>query len=134
MTQCRPTVLIVDDDQGVAETFARLLRLEGFNVETAIDAERGLRQAQQARPAAIILDLRMPLVDGLTFLQRLREIDDQQATPVAVVTGDYFLEDSVAADIQQLGAAITFKPLWLEDLVDLVRTLVNDPRGRPESN
>jgi len=118
------TILIVDDDEGVTQTFARMLKLEGFEVRTAMNAENGLVQAQEARPDAIILDLRMPLVDGLGFLRRLRAQDEQRQTPVAIVTGDYFLEDNVSAEIRQLGAELKFKPLWLEDLVGLARTLL----------
>jgi len=118
------TILIVDDDEGVTQTFARMLKLEGFEVRTAMNAETGLVQAQEARPDAIILDLRMPLVDGLGFLRRLRAQDEQRQTPVAIVTGDYFLDDNVSAEIRQLGAELKFKPLWLEDLVGLARTLL----------
>ncbi len=118
------TILIVDDDEGVTQTFARMLRLEGFEVRTAINAEIGLREAEEAHPDAIILDLRMPLVDGLGFLRRLRALDDQRGTPVAIVTGDYFLDESVSAELQDLGAELRFKPLWLEDLVGLARMLL----------
>jgi DNA-binding response OmpR family regulator len=118
------TILIVDDDEGVTQTFARMLRLEGFDVRTAMTAETGLREAEDARPDAIILDLRMPLIDGLGFLRRLREQTNQRDTPVAIVTGDYFLDDSVSAELRQLGAELKFKPLWLEDLVGLARTLL----------
>ena len=118
------TILIVDDDEGVTQTFARMLRLEGFDVHTAMTAETGLKEAQKVRPDAIILDLRMPLVDGLGFLRRLRKQDHQRGTPVAIVTGDYFLDDTVSAEIQQLGAELKFKPLWLDDLVGLARTLL----------
>jgi two-component system OmpR family response regulator len=118
------TILIVDDDEGVTQTFARMLKLEGFEVRTAMNAETGLVQAREARPDAIILDLRMPLVDGLGFLRRLRAQDEHRETPVAIVTGDYFLDDNVSAEIRQLGAELKFKPLWLEDLVGLARTLL----------
>jgi two-component system response regulator PrrA len=118
------TILIVDDDEGVTQTFARMLKLEGFEVRTAMNAETGLVQAQEAHPDAIILDLRMPLVDGLGFLRRLRAQDEHRETPVAIVTGDYFLDDNVSAEIRQLGAELKFKPLWLEDLVGLARTLL----------
>jgi DNA-binding response OmpR family regulator len=64
------------------------------------------------------------LVDGLGFLRRLREQTNQRDTPVAIVTGDYFLDDSVSAELRQLGAELKFKPLWLEDLVGLARTLL----------
>ena len=118
------TILIVDDDEGVTQTFARMLKLEGFQVRTAINAESGLKVANESQPNAIILDLRMPLVDGLGFLRRLRSQDDQRATPVAIVTGDYFLDDSVANELRELGAELRFKPLWLEDLVGLARNLL----------
>ena len=84
------TILIVDDDEGVTQTFARMLKLEGFEVRTAINAEAGLKVASESQPNAIILDLRMPLVDGLGFLRRLRAQQEQRATPVARVTGDSF--------------------------------------------
>ena len=118
------TILIVDDDEGVTQTFARMLRLEGYHVHTAVNAENGLRQAERSRPDAIILDLRMPLLDGLGFLRRLRSHEDQRGTPVAIVTGDYFLDDSVANELRELGAELRFKPMWLEDLVGLARTLL----------
>jgi len=121
------TILIVDDDEGVTTTFARMLRLEGYQVYTAMSAEKGLREAQTTLPDAIILDLRMPLLDGLGFLKRLRSNDLHRHVPVAIVTGDYFLDDAMSAELRQLGAALKFKPLWLEDLVSLARTLVGDP-------
>jgi two-component system OmpR family response regulator len=117
-------ILIVDDDEGVTQTFARMLRLEGYQVRTAVSAETGLQEAKASAPDAIILDLRMPLVDGLGFLRRLRERDEQRTTPVAIVTGDYFLDDSVSAELRELGAELRFKPLWLEDLVGLARNLL----------
>jgi two-component system response regulator PrrA len=117
-------ILIVDDDEGVTQTFARMLRLEGYDVRTAMNAETGLIEAEQCHPDAIILDLRMPLVDGLGFLRRLRAHAGQRDTPVAIVTGDYFLDDSVSSELHQLGAELKFKPLWLEDLVGLARTLL----------
>jgi DNA-binding response OmpR family regulator len=117
-------ILIVDDDEGVTETFARILRLEGYQVFTAANAEKGLFVAQRERPDAIILDLRMPLVDGLGFLRRLRAFDPKCQVPVAIVTGDYFLEDNVWAELQSLGAELRYKPLWLDDLLGLARNLV----------
>jgi two-component system, OmpR family, response regulator len=117
-------ILIVDDDEGVTQTFARMLRLEGYQVRTAVSAETGLVEANEGHPDAIILDLRMPLVDGLGFLRRLRAYDDQRSVPVAIVTGDYFLDDSVSTELRELGAELRFKPLWLEDLVGLARNLL----------
>jgi DNA-binding response OmpR family regulator len=117
-------ILIVDDDEGVTQTFARMLRLEGYQVRTAVSAQTGLVEANKSHPDAIILDLRMPLVDGLGFLRKLRASDEHRAIPVAIVTGDYFLDDAVSAELEELGAELRFKPLWLEDLVGLARNLL----------
>src|SRR5262245_8014707 len=119
-----PKILIVDDDEGVTQTFARMLRLEGYQVHTALTAEQGLGEAARTNPDAIILDLRMPLIDGLGFLRRLRGRDVHRSPPVAIVTGDYFLDDSISSELRELGAQLRFKPLWLEDLVALARELL----------
>ena len=119
------TILIVDDDRSVADTFARMLKLEGFGVATALSAEAGLLQAKASPPDAIILDMRMPITNGLQFLRALRQQADLVRVPVAIVTGDYFLSQPTQNELHSLGASIRFKPLWLEDLVALAKTLIN---------
>lgn len=118
------TILIVDDDRGVAETFARMLKLEGFTVATAVDAEAGLVLANNVLPHAIILDMRMPITNGLQFLRTLRAKPHLVDVPVAIVTGDYFLPDAIQNELRSLGASIRFKPLWLDDLIALAKSLV----------
>jgi two-component system, OmpR family, response regulator PrrA len=119
------TILIVDDDRSVADTFARMLKLEGFAVATALSAELGLELADSVRPQAIILDMRMPITNGLQFLRLVRSKPHLVDVPVAIVTGDYFLPEAVQLELKALGAQLKFKPLWLEDLVKLARTLVS---------
>ena len=119
------SVLVVDDDEGVALTFSQMLRLHGYRVETATNPEAGLAIAMARPPDAIILDLRMPLVGGLEFLRRLRAVKtDHATTSVTIVTGDYFIEDHIAAEIKHLGAQVCFKPVWIDDLVDVVRAML----------
>ena len=117
------TILVIDDDRTVTETFATALHREGFNVRTAMNAENGLREASSSHADAIILDLRMPLINGLGFLYRLRTSDEHRNTPVAVVTGAV-VDDSMQAELTELGAELRFKPLWLEDVVELAHQLV----------
>lgn len=119
------TILIVDDDRSVADTFARMLKLEGFGVATALSAEAGLELADTVRPQAIILDMRMPITNGLQFLRLVRSRPHLVDVPVAIVTGDYFLPESIQHELKSLGASIRFKPLWLEDLIALAKTLVS---------
>jgi DNA-binding response OmpR family regulator len=110
-----------------------MLRLEGYEVFTSARPDEGLQQAEQKVPDAIILDFRMPLLDGLGFLRRLREMQAHRDTPVAIVTGDYFLEDEITRELQTLGATVLFKPLWLEQLVELARKLVSQRAKQPQS-
>ncbi len=119
------TILIVDDDRSVADTFARMLKLEGFVVATALSAEAGIELADSVNPQAIILDMRMPITNGLQFLRLVRSKPHLVDVPVAIVTGDYFLPEAIQLELKSLGASIRFKPLWLEDLVALARTLVS---------
>lgn len=121
-------LLVVDDDHGVTTTFARMLALEGHQVRTAHSAEDGLRQVDEADPDAIFVDLRMPLINGLGFIYRLRERQLHRKTPVVIVTGDYFLDDGMASELKDLGVEIRFKPLWLDDLVDLARMMLTETR------
>jgi CheY-like chemotaxis protein len=118
------TILVIDDDRTVTETFATALNREGFSVRTAMNAESGLREANSSHADAIILDLRMPLINGLGFLYRLRASDQHRHTPVAIVTGAV-VDDSLQAELSELGAELRFKPLWLEDVVELAHQLVS---------
>ena len=118
-----PTVLIVDDDPPTLDIFAEVLRLEGFEVRTALSTESGMRAVQASRPDAILLDLNMPLANGVEFLRRLRADEWHRGTPVGVVTGDS-LDDTVATELHQLGASVAFKPLLGAELVALTRRLL----------
>ena len=127
LPQC---VLVVDDDEGVALTFSRMLRLQGYRVETATNAETGLALATEHKPDAIILDLRMPIFGGVEFLRRLRSANTDPASAgpsVTIVTGDYFIEEPIASELRQLGAQVCFKPLWIDDLVDVVGRMLAPP-------
>lgn len=125
-----PNVLVIDDDQSTIETFALILRREGYGVRTAHDAFDGLALTEQAAPDAIVVDLRMPFVNGLGFLYRLRSRPDCRHVPVAVVTADYCLDDDVLDAIEHLGARVYFKPLDIDDLVTMTRVLVNDSKTK----
>ena len=111
----------------VTDTFSRILRLDGYEVWSALSAGEGLALARTHHPHAVVLDLRMPLTSSLQFLRAVRAIPGLSHTPVAIVTGDYYLDDNHRDEITTLGADLHFKPLWLEELVTLARELVSAP-------
>lgn len=122
--QSTARLLIIDDDEATTQTFAQILTFEGYEVRTASNADMGLRDAEVVRPDGIIVDLRMPFINGLGFLYRLRARATLQNTPVVMITGDQCLEDAVITEVRELGADVQFKPLWEDDLTELARSLL----------
>jgi CheY-like chemotaxis protein len=116
--------LIVDDDEVASAALGRLLESEGYLVTRAQSPEAALDQAVTSSPDALLLDMRMPTMTGLDFLRRLRQDARLRELPVAIITGDYFLNPRSLAEIQALGATVAYKPLWRKDLSALARSLV----------
>jgi DNA-binding response OmpR family regulator len=79
-------VLVIDDDAATRDLLARFLRREGFAVRTASDGEAGLRLARELRPAAVLLDVMMPRMDGWAVLSALKADPHLAQTPVIMVT------------------------------------------------
>jgi DNA-binding response OmpR family regulator len=129
--QVRPgaTVLIVDDHVALARGFAMALESAGYVTSTANTAEDGLRLAVEQTPDAIILDLRMPFINGVGFLYRLRMSPPHATTPVLVLTGAG-VNDETRSELAELKAVLRFKPLGLNELIDEVSSLLRD-RSKP---
>jgi DNA-binding response OmpR family regulator len=121
-------ILIVDDDESVLQTFSKALALEGFDVRVAASPLTGLQELDDVQPDAILLDLRMPFVNGLGFLYRLRANAAHAHVPVAIITGDSCIEDPVLKEMHDLGAELVFKPLWIDEVVSVTRGLLDKRR------
>ena len=119
------TVLIVDDDAEVGYTIGELLRRRGHSVTSVTSGREGLTLAASTSFDMVILDVRMPEMDGFTLLAALR---DQGCTAgVVMLTGDSDVEDAVKA--AHLGADDYLpKPVRL---AALERALVTVARRRP---
>ena len=112
----RGMVLVIDDDAGVRAVMATALEDDGWVVTTAENGRRALEALQRSRPEAIILDLRMPVMDGLTFAQRYREYPEPRAPLIlisATVTHEAIKETGAVTGLR--------KPIDLDVLLDTVR-------------
>jgi DNA-binding response OmpR family regulator len=127
-TKAGATVLIVDDHVALARGFAMALEGAGYVTSTANTAEDGLRLAVEQNPDAIVLDLRMPFINGVGFLYRLRMSPPHASTPVLVLTGAG-VNDETRSELAELKAVLRFKPLGLNELIDEVSALLHDPSG-----
>ena len=120
----RARILIVDDDETVLQTFSKALSLEGYEVRTAASPLVGLQEVEDAPPDAILLDLRMPFVNGVGFLYRLRAQTAHRHTPVAIITGDSCIDDPAMTELHGLDAEVLFKPIWLDEVISVTRSLL----------
>ena len=83
-----PTVLVVEDDEATRDAIAELLGEEGYAVATAGDGAAGLRAAEGTRPKLVLLDVRMPVLDGADFARAFRAAAGPRASLV-VMTAAY---------------------------------------------
>lgn len=95
-------VLLVEDDPSVLEMYRLKLELDGYRVNTALDGEEGLQKAGDLAPDIIFLDIRLPKMDGLEVLRKLRAQDRTRNIPV-IILSNYDEEDLVARGLR-LGA------------------------------
>ena len=79
-------ILLVDDDQDFAQLLEFDLKKRGFQVVTANNGEDGLAKAVSEKPNLIILDIKMPKMDGYTFVRRLKKDPDTKDLPLVVLT------------------------------------------------
>ncbi len=112
-------VLVVEDNPECRETLRWLLTLSGFQVEVAGDGEEGLRKALDWRPAAAVVDIGLPLLDGYEVARRLRQALDGPLLLIAL-TGYGQPEDRRRAFAAGFHHHLT-KPADPNDLVRLLR-------------
>ena len=96
-------ILIIDDEPPILEMYKEKLTQEKHEVVTAAEGEAGLKKAKEAKPDIILLDLIMPIVNGLDILKQLKEDSSTKDVPVYLLTN--IPEDSGATKGKQLGAA-----------------------------
>jgi DNA-binding response OmpR family regulator len=123
-TAHRPTILIVDDDVVLARAYALALGTQGYAVRTTHTAEDALNEVRTAAPDAIILDYRMPMINGAGFLYRLRAHAYSEQIPVLVITGETSFDEEVLQEFKELGAQIRQKPIGLDAFLAATRELI----------
>lgn len=125
-----PIVFVLDDDTSICEALGSLIRAEGLKVQTFGSAREFLKRAKVDAPACLVLDVRLPDLNGLTLQQDLARTTD--AMPIIFITGHGDIPMSVRA---MKAGAVEFltKPFDDEDLLVAIRqALAKDAEARSE--
>jgi DNA-binding response OmpR family regulator/two-component sensor histidine kinase len=124
-TSAHRRVLVIEDDESIRRLLAITLENNGFEAVEAPDGESGLELASKEQPGLVLLDLRLPGIDGLAVLERLKRAPETARIPVIAMTGSQGLVLGARARVMALGAAdFVTKPFELESLVDEIRALI----------
>jgi two-component system phosphate regulon response regulator PhoB len=126
----KPTVLIVEDDRSIAEVLQYNLNNAGYETITSSDGQDALNQARLKLPDLVVLDLMIPVVDGLEVCKRLRAAAETRDTPILMLTAkgeetDQVVGFSVGAD------DYVVKPFSVKILMERIKSLL---RRRDISN
>jgi len=122
------TILVIDDEESVRKSFALSLEDSGYGVDAAESGEKGLQMLHNKRYDLIFLDLKMPGMDGVATLEKIREKDKD--TPVYIVTA---FHEEFFSKLQKLTKAgikyeITDKPLDSDMILLITRSVIEGPQ------
>jgi PAS domain S-box-containing protein len=119
-----PVVLVVDDDKAIVELLSRTLKRRGYTVMAAYDGREAMAAVRARKPHAILLDLRMPVMDGYEVLQALKGDTETEDIPVVIMSAFHF--DRARADVLKLAAEQISKPFDADEFVSRIEAVLHD--------
>jgi two-component system chemotaxis response regulator CheY len=119
------TVLVADDVPLIRKLCSAILRKQGYGIIEAQDGREAVAQYQEHRPDVVLLDLRMPQMDGLAALRAIRELDPN-ARIIIITSGS---ESEVQQALRAGARGFVLKPFNRDHILAAVQTLFAAPRG-----
>ncbi|HWS54136.1 MAG TPA: response regulator [Pyrinomonadaceae bacterium] len=119
----RPTVLVVEDFEDNRFMMRRLLEMSGYRVVEAVNGKQAVEMAETEHPAIILMDLSLPMLDGLAATRRIREQNGLGRVPIVAVSA----HDSADFHAEALAAGCNeyvTKPIDFDQLVQLLDRLL----------
>lgn len=123
------TILIVEDEQSLSDAYVMILENEGYKVAAAYDGQQALDYLKKNTPDLILLDLRMPVMDGLEFLETAKLSERLPNLPI-VVFSNYDVQKEIDA-AYELGATRYILKAWAapKELVQVVQQSLEDAKN-----
>lgn len=120
----RPVILLAEDDPDQSDMLREVLEDEGYRVETAFSGDAAMHKLEQCSYDLIILDIRMPGLDGSGVLKACRNLKHRKAAPIIVVSA--FASASELKQYRAEGAAASLaKPYAIDELLSTAAALVS---------
>ena len=118
-------ILLIDDSEMVLQILGAMIEDVGYELETASDGMQGLEELGENDYDCLITDLNMPVMDGYTFIKKVREMEKYSDTPIIIVTTEKEASDKekgfeVGADIYLV------KPVQKEELQEKLKMLLDE--------
>lgn len=125
MSNTKPRILMVDDDQALSDLFRSRFELEGFEVEHVADGESSLKVAENFQPDLILLDIMLPKLSGLDVLSQMRKTPHTKSVKIVMFTALGQKEDRQQAISLGANDYWVKSELSLAELIEKIRELVN---------
>ena len=117
------SILVVEDEFGIAEVLASALTDAGHNVLTAINGRHGLERLKESQPELVLLDFMMPVLDGPAMVRAIRTDPEARAVPIIIMSS---LPESVIAEaVSGMYNGFIRKPFRLRVVNEMVNRLLN---------
>ena len=117
MTDTHPKIMVVDDDPGMRLTLEGIIEDEGYDVVGAEDGYRAIELAKQSNFALILMDIKMPGINGLEAYREIKRVSPNSV--VVMITG-FSVEDLVKEALEEGAYAVIYKPFEMEQILDIV--------------
>jgi CheY-like chemotaxis protein len=121
-----PTILIVDDNADLLDTFARILKRRGFYVETAASGDSAVAKCRGQHYDVTLMDIAMPRMDGVATFRRIRKLRPE--APVILMTANSD-EEMVQTARSEGVRRVLHKPIRIDQLIDYIEKVVADESG-----
>ena len=126
-----PNVMVIDDDLAIRELLYRILTKKGYEVTTAVGAEQALQLLEKNMPDLIVVDFKMPGMDGLAFVKKVRSSDKN--LPIIMLTG--FGDEMMEIEAKKAGAhAFLRKDMGINLFTESVNKLIDPERLAQKRN
>jgi DNA-binding response OmpR family regulator len=131
MEKSKPNILIIEDDEYSREALEHLLKAEGYETQSAPDAVSGYRAARRSSPDVIVVDLRLPDIDGEQLIKKFRSHRSLRQVPIVVITG-YSCQNLTSSEELRADVCLT-KPAAFEDVIQAISNLARAGRAERDA-